>query len=267
MATPQPFEVHAIKYAHHERLASQNFIGGDPHNGPMPLDYFVWVVAGPGGTFVIDTGFSAETAKVRQRQHIRCPAASLSLLGLDPNAVTDVIITHMHYDHAGNLDKFPKARFHIQDSEMAFVTGRCMCHQPLQHSFFVEDTVQMVRHLYAGRVCFHDGAQELAPGLSVHHVGGHTAGLQAVRVWTKRGWLVLASDASHLYANMNEVRPFPIVLDVMKMIEGYATLRRLADSQEQVIPGHDPRVLALYPASKPGLEGIACRLDLGPKER
>jgi len=264
MGNLQPYEVHAVKYAHHQRSARFNFLGGDPHDGPMPLDFFVWVVRGPAGTFVIDTGFSAETAKIRSRELIRCPTEGIKLLGLDAAEVSDVVITHLHYDHAGNLDKFPNARFHLQDKEMSFATGRCMCHEPLRHAFSVEDICLMVRHVFGGRVRFHDGCGTLAPGLSVHHIGGHTAGLQAVRVWTKRGWVVLASDASHFYANMKETRPFPIVLDVMKMIEGYDVLRSLADSEEHIVPGHDPLVLRQYPPSAPGLEGIACRLDVAP---
>jgi glyoxylase-like metal-dependent hydrolase (beta-lactamase superfamily II) len=86
-------------------------------------------------------------------------------------------------------------------------------------------------------------------------------GLQVVRVATRRGWLVLASDASHFYANMEQVRPFPIVYNVADMVEGYAQLRSLAESKDHIIPGHDPLVIQRYPAPAPGLEGIAARLD------
>src|SRR5690606_6274997 len=116
--------------------------------------------------------------------------------------VQDVIVTHMHYDHVGTFADFPRARFHLQDTEMAFATGRHMCHGYLQHAYEVEDVTAMVRLAYQDRIVFHDGTQELAPGLSVHHIGGHTAGLQCVRVWTRRGWLVLASDASHYYEQL-----------------------------------------------------------------
>ena len=122
----------------------------------------------------------------------------------------------------------------------------------------------MVRRLYAGGVQFHDGTDELAPGLSVHHVGGHTMGLQVARVWTNRGWVVLASDASHLYANMDQGRPFPIVFSVGDMLEGHKKLHRLADSPKHVVPGHDPLVLKRYPAARPELAGSIVRLDLEP---
>jgi glyoxylase-like metal-dependent hydrolase (beta-lactamase superfamily II) len=192
-------------------------------------------------------------------------AEGLQAIGIDTASVEDVIITHMHYDHAGNRDLFPRARYHLQDREMAYCTGRCMCHATLSHPFEVEDVASMVRRVFAGRVRFHDGDSELAPGLSVHRVGGHTDGLQAVRVHTRQGWLVLASDASHLYANMERQRPFPIVYNVGDMLEGFRTLRRLATSPAHIVPGHDPLVMDRYPAAKPGLEDWIVRLDAEPK--
>jgi hypothetical protein len=75
---------------------------------------------------------------------------------------------------------------------------------------------------------------------------------------------VLASDATHFYANMRQTRPFPIVFDVGEMVAGYETLNRLASSPDHIIPGHDPLVLEYYPAAKPGLEGIVARLDVAP---
>jgi len=254
------YEIYAIKYAHHMRRASENFIGGDPHDGPMPLDYFVWLIRGGGREIVVDTGFSSATAKRRGRDHIRCPTEGLRSLGCDPSAVKDVVITHLHYDHVGNFDLFPAATFHLQDLEMNYATGRHMLEDRHRYAYDVEDVVGMVRRVYAGRVRFHQGDAELFPGLSVHFIGGHTMGLQAVRVATRLGWLVLASDASHFYANMEQTRPFPIVFSVPDMVAGYERLRSLAASPRHVVPGHDPLVMQRYPAVK-GLEGIAVRLD------
>lgn len=264
MAAPKPHEIYAIKYAHHERRASENFLGGDPHDAPMPLDYFVWAIKGPDKTWIVDTGFDAAMGRQRSRTHIRCPSEGLKALDIDPDKVEDVIITHLHYDHCGSHQLFERARFHVQDKEMFYATGRCMGHPPLRHAFDVEDVVKMVRRLYDGRVAFHDGDEEIAPGISVHHVGGHTMGLQMVRVWTKRGWVVLASDAAHLYANMEQVRPFPTVYNVGDMLAGHRRAYALASSSAHVVPGHDPLVLARYPAPTRALEGIVARLDVDP---
>lgn len=258
------YEVYALRYAHHERRAGENFLGGDPHDGPMPMDYFVWLVRDATRTFVVDTGFNAETAKRRGRELLRCPAAGLKLLGVDASDVRDVIVTHLHYDHVGNFDLFPAARFHLQDKEMYFATGRHMSEPAQSGAYDVENVVGMVREIYRGRVRFHDGDAEIAPGLSVHHIGGHTLGLQAVRVQTARGFVVLASDASHYYANMNEKRPFPIVYDVPEMVAGWARVRALASSDGHVIPGHDPEVMRRFPPASAELAGIAVRLDREP---
>jgi glyoxylase-like metal-dependent hydrolase (beta-lactamase superfamily II) len=261
VSAPPRYEVYAVKYAHHARRASENFIGGDPHDGPMPLDYFVWLVRGDGREVVIDTGFSSAVAAKRGREHLRCPAAALRLLGVNCTTVQDVVITHLHYDHVGNFDLFPAATLHLQDLEMRYATGRHMSEQRHGGAYDVEDVVGMVRQAYAGRLRFHDGDAEIFPGVSLHLIGGHTMGLQVVRVQTRRGWLVLASDASHFYANMEQERPFPIVWSVADMVDGYARLRQLAESPAHIIPGHDPLVLERYPAVSQALRGVAARLD------
>jgi len=259
--TPPVHAVYAIRYATVAKRASENFVDGDPHDGPMPMDYFVWLITGPQGNFVVDTGFGAAAAAARKRTLLRSPIDGLAALGVRQDEVSDVIITHLHYDHAGNLDQFPAATFHIQDAEMAFATGRLMTHSWLRVPYSIEDVVDAVRNVHVGRVRFHHGDSELAPGISLHLVGGHSGGLQVVRVWTQAGWLVLASDASHYYANIEEGRPFPIVADVGAMLEGWNRLRSLASAPKLIIPGHDPLVMQRFPAAGPGLEGIAVRLD------
>jgi len=139
-----------------------------------------------------------------------------------------------------------------------------MCHAHARIPFEAGDVVTMVRKIFEGRVEFHDGDDELAPGVTIHRVGGHSMGLQVVRVRTRRGWVVVASDASHFYANMEQGRPYPIVYNVGEMLEGFDTIQRLAESPQHVIPGHDPLVMTRYPAAKPGLEGIVVRLDADP---
>jgi glyoxylase-like metal-dependent hydrolase (beta-lactamase superfamily II) len=260
-----PFEVYAIKYAEHSRTASTNFMGGDPHDGHMPMDYFIWVATNSTGTWVIDTGFNQDTAQARGRDFIRCPADSLGLLGIEASTVKDVIISHLHYDHVGNFTLFPSARYHLQDKEMQFATGRHMAHKCAHEAYDLENVVGMVREVYKGRVQFHDGDTSLAAGISVHLVGGHTMGLQIVRVYTARGWIVLASDASHYYRNFVENRPFPIVYNVHDMIVGWERMRELADSENHIIPGHDPAVLMQYPSPGKALDGLVASLHQEPR--
>lgn len=171
-----------------------------------------------------------------------------------------VVLTHLHYDHVGGFDQFPNAEFHLQDREMAFATGRNMAESEFSHPFTARHVAEMVMAVHAKRVRFHDGDAELAPGVSVHHIGGHTDGLQAVRVRTATGWLVLASDASHYYENMESTRPFPIVFDVPAMIAGYDRLRSLAGPGGVIVPGHDPIVFERHPPADASLSGVAVRL-------
>ena len=261
----EPFEVLALRYAHlGNRHPGENFILADPHEFASDLDYFIWVIRRGDATYVADTGFAQPAADRRKRELLRNPIDSLPLVGVNPATVTDVVITHLHYDHAGNLDRLPRARFHLQDRDMAYATGRSMGRAVARQPFDLENVQLMVAHVHAERAVFHDGDAELAPGLTLHRVGGHTAGLQILRVWTKRGWVVVASDAAHLYANFEQRRPFPIVYSVAEMLEGFELLYRLADSPNHIVPGHDPLVMKHYPAVSPELAGIAVRLDVPP---
>jgi glyoxylase-like metal-dependent hydrolase (beta-lactamase superfamily II) len=264
--TTETYEVYAIKYATRNALRRDHFVGGDPHDAPMPMDYFVWVVRNAARTFVIDTGFTREVGEARKRTFLRSPAEGLAMLGVDAKEVKDVIITHMHYDHVGTFHDFPKAQFHLQDEEMAFATGRQMRHTRFRHSIEVENVVGMVRLVFGDRVTFYRGDAELAPGVSLHHIGGHTPGLQCVRVMTKRGWVVLASDATHYYEHIEADRCFVTVYNVGDTLEGYSILRRLAASPKHIIPGHDPLVMQRYPAVSRALDGIAVSLDVEPKD-
>jgi glyoxylase-like metal-dependent hydrolase (beta-lactamase superfamily II) len=256
-------EIYAIRYGHHDRKSSENFIGGDPHDMLQPLDFYVWAIVGPSGPIILDTGFDAAMGK--KRELTKPVGEGLQKIGIDADQVATVIVSHMHYDHVGNYDLFPRARYHLQDCEMAYATGRCMCHLTLRMPFEADDVVAMVRKVFAGRVTFHDGEGEIVPGVTVHHIGGHSKGLQSVRVKTRRGPVVLAADAAHLYAHVETGRIFPITYNVAEVVEGYERLKTLAASPNHVVPGHDPLVLSRYPAAKAGLEGWVVRLDAEPR--
>jgi glyoxylase-like metal-dependent hydrolase (beta-lactamase superfamily II) len=259
------YELYAIRYATRDAKRRDHFIGGDPHDASMPMDYFIWVAVGTERTVVIDIGFTAEVAAKRKRDYLRCPVDALGLIGVDAAAVQDVVITHLHYDHAGNFHKFPNARFHIQEPEMHFVAGRYMQYSGISHGYEPDDVCSVIRLNFARRVVHHDGDSDLAPGIRLHHCGGHTAGLQFVTVNTARGWVVVASDASHFYDNLTGYRPFTRAFNVGDMMTAFDRLRDLAPTPDHIVPGHDPQVMQLYPAASPELDGIVVRLDRDPR--
>ena len=257
------YEVLAFRYATMQgRTQRENFIFPDDHAAPMPLDYFVFAIRNSERTIVVDTGFDQASAQRRGRALLCSPKEILAQAGIDAARVEDVILTHLHWDHAGGLDFFPNAVFHLQDSEISFATGRCMCFTKLRMPFDVEHVVGTVRALYADRIRFHDGAEPIAPGITLHLIGGHSGGIQVVRVPTKRGWVVLAGDTAHFWANIRNRNPFPIVVDVGRMMRGYETLEHLADGPDHIIPGHDPLILKRFPAYEGNTEIV--RLDAAP---
>jgi len=260
------YEVYALKYADRPgRTRADSFLLDDDHASPHDMDYFLWVVRNGSRTIVVDTGYDQAEGNRRSRPILNDPVACLRLLGIAPEDVGTVIITHLHYDHAGALDRFPRATFHLQAAEMAYATGPCMCHGTLRAPFTAEHVCQMIRHIYSGRVVFHDGDAQVAPGVEVAAIGGHSRGLQAVRVRTRRGTMVLASDASHYYENFMREKVFPIVVDVEAMLAGFRRLPRLADATDLVVPGHDPLVRAIFPLVADDPSGAAVhRLDADP---
>ena len=216
------WEVYALKYAErNSRTRADSFLFDDDHASAHDMDYFIWVLKSDDKTIVVDTGYDAKEAKRRERPILRDPAKALEALGIHTEDVDTVIITHLHYDHAGGLEHFPNAKFHLQKQEMEFATGPCMCGEVLRMPFTADHVCEMVRKVYSGRVIFHDGDGNVDDGVTVHCVGGHSRGLQVVRVKTGSGYLCLASDASHYYENFIKEKPFPIVVDMENMISGF----------------------------------------------
>jgi glyoxylase-like metal-dependent hydrolase (beta-lactamase superfamily II) len=260
MSGGSPFQVYAIKYATREARSGEHFYGGDPHDAPMSMDYYVWAVVSPERTIVVDAGFTAEVAARRGRKYLRCPTEGLEALGIDCARVPYVILTHLHYDHVGNLEKFPEATYVVQEAEMAFWTGRYAGRDHFRTIVEVDDIAYLVRENFEGRLRFVAGSEEIVPGIEVHRTGGHSAGLQVVRVKTARGWVVLASDATHFYANIEQDRPYSIVSDLPRMYGAFDLVHALADSSAHLVPGHDPLVLERFPAAGKNLEGVAVRI-------
>ena len=256
------WQVFALRFAENlGRFRYQHFMGieADPHDAPHPLVFYLWAARRDDGrVVVVDTGFDRARGQARGHDFLLEPEQALARIGIDAAAVTDVVVSHFHWDYAGGGDKFPNARFHLQAAEMAYATGPCMCFPHFRRPFACEDVTLLVQHLYADRVVFHDGDAEILAGIRLKKFGGHSAGLMGVEVAAEGGRVVLASDAAHFYETI-EGKPFPIVHDMVAAQQGHAWLRAARDEGAVVVPGHDQQVMRDFPAV-PGAEGIAVRL-------
>ncbi|HEV7266436.1 MAG TPA: N-acyl homoserine lactonase family protein [Falsiroseomonas sp.] len=256
------WEIFALRFAvDPNRPAFQWFLGGSGGDAPMPVAYHAFLLRGPAGVVVMDTASDAARCARYGKQAFHGLDAALAVLGVAPADVADVVQTHLHWDHAGQPDLFPAARFHLQRREMAYVNGPAMRHAVLRAGYEAADIQAATALLHGGRMVLHDGAAGIAPGLSLHHVGGHTDGLQMVRVRTRRGWMCLATDAVAHRQNLDRRIPFPAVLHVGDALDAFDIGLALADAPDLLIPGHDCWVVDAHPAAAPGTAGWLARLD------
>jgi glyoxylase-like metal-dependent hydrolase (beta-lactamase superfamily II) len=233
-----PYKIYLLKYARRDATSTQ-YILGDLHMTPMDMAYYIWAVTNGEHTVVVDMGFTRPIGEKRNRQWLAEPAALLDSIGVDPRTVEHVVVTHMHWDHVGNYRLFPKARFYVQEDEMAFWTGKYVQYSIFGGAMEVDDVCALVRHNFEGRVGFTNGSQEILPGIKVHKASGHTKGIQMVEVATASGTAVVASDVTHTYRNLRENRPHPVLHDIPNYLDSLALLRRLAKDENHILPGHD----------------------------
>ena len=243
---PGTWQVWAVRIASAERPARDNYLYPGDRTGAEDIDFVVFVAARDDDVVVIDTGFSRAAGERRGRFLELSAADAVRALGLDPAAVRTVVLSHLHYDHAGNVADFPDAQVFLQRAELEYAAGPAMRHHRLSHFFEVDDVVTIIRRLYAGSVTVVEGDHDLLPGLELRLVAGHTRGLQVARIHTARGWLVLACDGVHYFANIGERNPFPALVDLEQVLDGYERIEALADSPAHIVPGHDPQLFELY---------------------
>jgi glyoxylase-like metal-dependent hydrolase (beta-lactamase superfamily II) len=235
-------ELHATKKA-----LFHNYPGYGEPDRPASLAYYFWVLRDGGRTILVDTGFDPRSAARRGRTCRRAPLDALTDLGIAPGDVSTVVVTHLHYDHVGNLAAFPHAELIVPAAEMAFWTGP-LATRP-QFAMHVDaNTIVALEHATAdGRVRLTDGDEEILDGITAISVGGHSPGQQVTVVSSAVGPVVLTSDAVHLYEELELDRPFAIIHDLERMYTAYDRVRQLAgEPGAVVIPGHDPEVLARH---------------------
>lgn len=241
------YEVLALRYASRMTSRAQVFLNYhlyDEPDAPMQMDYYVWVVRNHVRTIVVDTGYGELGGRNRGRGHLVHPTQLLWQAGIDAADVGLLPITHAHYDHIGNLTSFPAARIQMARSERDFWRGPTANRFMFRHACEATELAELEKADVEGRVEVFEGRTEIAPGIEMIEVGGHTHGQSILTVPTDEGLVVLASDAAHYYEEIERDRPFSIVDDLDRMYRGFDLLRSLAESRQAIVlPGHDPDVM------------------------
>lgn len=256
-SAPPEFEVYAVKFAS-APYGIKNLVAGATGDRSIDIAFTVWVIKGGGRTVLVDAGFYRDKfiQQWKPRDFVKPSDAVAAGLGIQPDQVTDIIVSHSHWDHVDGVDLFPKATIHIQREEYEYYVGPAG--EVLHRGGVDADDAKMLAGMKAaGRIALVDGdAKELWPGITVYTGGKHTFASQFVGVNTRRGTVVVASDNAYLYENLEQHLAIAQTLDAASNLTAQARMLQLA-TPARVVPGHDPAVFERFP--QPG-KGVA-RID------
>ena len=224
----------------------------------LDIAMLIWLVRGNGRNILVDSGFYHDRffAEWKVNDFIK-PSEALKPLGLKPEDITDVIITHMHWDHADGMDLFPKARIWIQKDELQYYAGEAWQSKDTHGGIDPDDVLTLVRLNTEGRVGLVDGdGQEIISGVTCYTGGRHTYASQYVGVNTAAGTVVLASDNMYLYENLEKHVPIAATLDAVSNLRAQDRMKQIAANPKLIVPGHDPAVMTKFPLVAPGVVRI-----------
>jgi glyoxylase-like metal-dependent hydrolase (beta-lactamase superfamily II) len=244
-------QVLAVKYGHRVTTRAESYLNfhlyGEP-DADLDIDYFFWVIRDGGVVVLVDTGFAPEAGDRRRRAHYATPAQALPELGIDPDDVAAIVITHAHWDHTGNVRQFPRAQLVMTEAEYAFWTSSLAARAQFAAHCEPEEIALLRRARAEGRLTLFTGEHTVTPGIQLTEVGGHTPGQLIASVTTQDGGtVVLASDALHFYEEVERDRPFAVLADLPGMYRAYDTLAQLATQpRTHLVAGHDPLVRARF---------------------
>ena len=224
---------------------------------PLQMDFFLWVIRDDQRTIVVDTGFDPQVGERRRRVTLTPPTDALCRAGIEAATVEQLILTHLHYDHVGNLGAFARASIYLHRRELEFWQGAGT--RPPSRTELVEpaDLAAIESARRRGRVSLIDGDAEIAPGVLALWTGGHAPGQMVVVVQGGCSLVVLASDALHYYEELEQDRQFAICSDAQEMRAAYDLLYRLAEQGAVIVPGHDPLVFERFGRAEGGLAELA----------
>ncbi len=249
------FEVYAVRYATSPGFAVSSLVAGADATRKIDIPFMIWVLRGSNGRNVlVDAGsYKGPVFKSWNLIDFVKPSVAISKIGLAPGDVTDIIITHIHWDHVGGVDLFPAARVWIQRDEFAHYIDEAA--KPRGEAIEASDAAMLTEVKKEGRLMLVDGdAKEIIPGVTVYTGGKHTYASQYVAVRTSAGIVVLASDNIYLYENLEKHLPLGLTLDQAADLRVQDRVLRLASSPRLIVPGHDPAIFERFP--EPG-NGVA----------
>jgi glyoxylase-like metal-dependent hydrolase (beta-lactamase superfamily II) len=257
------YEVFAVQYATIPDFRVSGLVAGADKDRKMDIAMMVWLVRGNGHTILVDAGFYREQFfKQWKVANFVKPSEAIARVGLKPEDITDVIVTHMHWDHADGMDLFPKARIWLQKEELEYYAGSAWQARNTHGGIDPDDVMAVVKLNTQGRVGLVNGdAQEILPGISCYTGGKHTYASQFVTVNSAAGTIVLASDNMYLYENLEKHVPIAATLDAVSNLRAQDRMKELAATPKLIVPGHDPAVMKNFPEVVPGVVKIQ-RLDL-----
>jgi glyoxylase-like metal-dependent hydrolase (beta-lactamase superfamily II) len=234
-----------------ERVFYQFDVYGDK-SALYDLSLYFWLVRDEERTVLVDCGWNQDRAVERGYPVGADPMELLRRFGVEPTDVDHVVISHMHFDHAGNLEVFPNATFTIARSEYEFWTGP-YSDRTVVARFIDKGDINAVRRLNVdGRLNVVDDTKFVAPGIEVICVGGHTPGQLITVVESRSGRIVLAADAVHLHEEMELDRPYVDFYDIGEVYAAYDVLRQFASEEgTTIVAGHDPREMTRFRAVDP----------------
>lgn len=250
------YDVYALRYATLRGFPVHHLVAGADTSRRADLAMMFWLVKRPGRYLLVDAGFYRQKFidQWKPADYVR-PDEAVRKFGIDPAFITDIFVTHVHWDHLDGADLFPNARVWIQRAEYEHYVGEDG--RPLDSGVDADDAAMLARLMKAGRVERIDGdAQEFLPGLTAYTGGKHTFESQYLAVRTSRGTAVIASDNAYLYENLEKPAAIAQTLDAASNLAAIGRMKRLASSPRLIVPGHDPAVFERFKGKKPGVAMI-----------
>ena len=242
------YSIQAIKYGTIAQYPVSGLVIGAPEEEMIDIPLAFWVIRGPDRNILFDCGFFRDKWKkeFNIEGYIR-PDEILQEAGLNPSDVTDIILSHAHWDHMGGIDLFPDAVLWIQKAEYDYYAGEAW-QDNQSDGIDPEDIVSLVKRNLKGKVRFIYGDDvEIFPGIRAYTGGKHTFASQFLLIQADPPF-VLASDNAYLYRNLQEMAPIATFApeDGASNIKALKRMIALAGSIDRVIPGHDPAVFERF---------------------